>query len=127
MDKRIAVNECLSDLNLALQSLEALRQQGVHSQEVENCLKSLSAFKVSLVARIKRETPLKWLGLRTGIYNPLMRAGYHTIESVARLTPKQILAIPLIGTDYRDKILNALDSWHQKPRTSSPEDSYFEL
>ena len=65
-----SLNRCLVDLDLALQSLEDLRQQGAAPQEVDNCLRSLSTFKASLIARLKRKTPLKWLRLRTGIYNP---------------------------------------------------------
>ncbi len=122
-----SLNRCLVDLDLALQSLEDLRQQGAQSQEVENCLRSLSTLKASLVARLKRRTPLKWLDLPTGIYNPLRRAGYHTVESVASLTSAQILAIPLIGVFYKDKIFRALEDWNRQPKTLSPEDLYFEL
>lgn len=127
MDTSIFVNQCLNDIDLALQSLEPLCQQEAPSQEVEKCRKSLSALRASLIERTKRRAPLKWLDLPTGIYNPLRRAGYHTIESVACLTSAQILAIPLIGTFYKDKILRALENWHREPKTLSPEDLHFEL
>ena len=122
-----SLNRCLVDLDLALQSLEDLRQQGAAPQEVDNCLRSLSTFKASLIARLKRKTPLKWLRLRTGIYNPLMRAGYQTVESGACLTPAQLLAVPKIGIGYRDEIFRALENWQEAPKTLSPEDLYFEL
>ena len=126
MDASISVNECLGDLDLALQSLELLCQQGVPSREVERCRKNLSTLRASLIERAKRKTPLKWLRLRTGIYNPLMRAGYQTVESVSCLTSAQLLAIPKIGTGYRSEILRALESWHHEPKTLFPEDLHFE-
>jgi DNA-directed RNA polymerase alpha subunit len=123
----IPLNECLSDLNIALQYLEPLCQQGSPSGEMQNCRRSLLTLRASLTERLKRKTPLKWLRLRTGIYNPLMRAGYQTVESVACLTSAQLLAIPKIGIGYRDEIFRALENWHQEPRTLSHQDSHFEL
>ena len=121
------LNECLGYLDAALQSIELVRQQGALPPEIEKCRSSFLALKASLIEKAKRKTPLKWLSLRTGIYNPLMRAGYHTIESVACLTSAQILSVPKIGIGYRDEIFRALENWHQEPRTLSLEDSHFEL
>jgi DNA-directed RNA polymerase alpha subunit len=123
----IHLNECLSDLDAALQSLDLLCQQGSPSLEVDKCRSSLLTLRASLIEKAKQKTPLKWLCLRTGIYNPLMRAGYQTVESVSCLTSAQLLAIPKIGTGYKEEILKALESWHQEPRTLSRQDSHFEL
>lgn len=116
------LNECLDDLEAALQWLELPYRQRPPSHEIEKCRNNISIAKTYLVARAKKEAPLKWLNLRTGIYNPLMRAGYQTVESVSSLTPTQLLVIPRIGTGYRDEILTALENWYQEPKIPSPQD-----
>lgn len=121
------LNECLGCLDDALQSIELVCQQRALPPEIEECRSSFLALKASLTEKAKRKTPLKWLSLPTGIYNPLMRAGYYTVESVACLTSAQILAVPRIGIGYRNEIFRALVNWDQEPKTLSPEDSHFEL
>ena len=116
------LNECLDDFEAALQWLELPYKQRPPSHRIEKCRDNISIAKAYLVAKTKKETPLKWLNLRTGIYNPLMRAGYQTVESVSSLTPTQLLVIPRIGTGYRDEILRALENWYQEPKIPSPQD-----
>ena len=114
------LNECLKDLDALLQWLELPYEERLASSQAEKCKSSLSAVKTYLTAKIKKETPLKWLNLRTGIYNPLMRAGYRTVESIACLASWQFLAIPLIGPTYRDEIIKALEKWTlEESRTPS--------
>ena len=117
------LSECLDDLDAALQWLELPYKQKPPSHEIEKCRNNLSVVRAYLAAKAKEQTPLKWLNLRTGIYNPLMRAGYQTIESVSSLTPTQLLVIPHIGVGYREEILKALEGWHREPKIPSPQDS----
>jgi DNA-directed RNA polymerase alpha subunit len=108
------LNECLDDLGTALQWLEMPYQQRPPSWQIEKCRENLSIVKAYLAAKVDGRTPLKWLSLRTGIYNPLMRAGYQTIESISVLSPAQLLVIPKIGPGCKDEIIKALDKWHQE-------------
>jgi hypothetical protein len=107
------LNECLKDLDVLLQWLELPCEEKLASSQAEKCKSSLLAAKTYLTAKIEKGTPLKWLNLRTGIYNPLMRAGYQTVESIACLAPWQLLAIPKIGAGYKDEIVKALEKWTQ--------------
>lgn len=116
------LSECLSDLEVALQWLELPYKQRPPSHRIKKCRDNILIAKAYLAARAQKETPLKWLNLPTGIYHPLMRAGYRTVESVSSLTPTQLLVIPRIGTGYRDEILRALESWHQEPKIPFPQD-----
>lgn len=103
--------ECLNDLETALQWLELPYQQRPPEIEFEKCRSNLAIVKARL-DREKQQTPLKWLNLPTGIYNPLMRAGFKTIESIAKLAPKQLMSIPGIGANYKDIIIEARERWH---------------
>ena len=118
--------ECLNDLEIALQWLELPRQQRPPSCAIERCRSNILTLRASLAEGTKECTPLKWLNLRTGIYNPLMRAGYQTIESVSCLTPAQLVAIPKIGVGYKEEIIRALERWHQEPRIPARQDSHSE-
>ena len=114
------LNECLDDLETSLQWLELPlpHQQRPPSCEIQKCRENLSTLRAFLAAKAKKETPLRWLNLRTGIYNPLMRAGYQTVESISCLAPWQLLAIPKIGVGYKDEIIKALKQWTQEePKT----------
>ena len=111
------LKECLDDLEAALRWLELPYQQRPPSCEISKCRSNLLTLKIRLTEEAKKKTPLKWLNLRTGIYNPLMRAGYQTVESISGLTPAQLLAIPRIGENYKNEILRALEKWNQEPRT----------
>lgn len=103
--------ECLNDLETALQWLELPYQQRPPESDFQKCRSNLAIAKAKLGEQ-KQQTPLKWLNLPTGIYNPLMRAGYQTIESIAKLAPKQLMSIPGIGTNYKDIIIQARERWN---------------
>ncbi len=118
--------ECLNDLEIALQWLELPRQQRPPSCAIERCRSNILTLRASLEEEAKECTPLKWLNLRTGIYNPLMRAGYVTIESVSCLTSAQLLAIPKIGAGYKEEIVRALEKWHQGPKTPAQQNLHSE-
>jgi len=121
------LNECLDDLDIALQWLAMPNQRRPPSWQMEKCRENLSAVKAYLAAKADGRTPLKWLNLRTGIYNPLMRAGYQTIESISVLSPTELLVIPKIGPGCKDEIIKALEKWHQgKLRTPSHQASHSE-
>ena len=120
------LNECLNDLEVALQWLELPRQQRPSSWNIKRCRDNLLTLKSCLAAEVSKKTPLKWLNLRTGTYNSLMRADCKTIESVSRLTPAQLLAIPRIGVGGRDEVIRALERWRQEPGTPARQSSYSE-
>lgn len=57
------------------------------------------------------EHPLEVLDLPTGPYNALRRSGLHTVEAVARLNDRQLMAINNIGAKYAQWIREAVDSF----------------
>lgn len=104
------LNECLDDLAVALEWLELPYQQKPPKHEIEKCRANLAIVRAQLASK-ENEIPLKWLNLPTGAYHPLMRAGHQTIEAVVKLAPKQLMAIPGIGENYRNIIIEACEQW----------------
>ena len=60
------------------------------------------------------EHPLEVLGLPTGPYNALRRAGLHHVEAVANLNDRQLMAINNIGAKYSQWIQEAVRSYLAK-------------
>lgn len=59
----------------------------------------------------RRTTPLSVLGLSLRTYNALRRAGYNTIEEVARLDDEQLVAVRNFGIKSLQELRERLQAW----------------
>lgn len=78
----------------------------------------LIAFSHDLVrtlsnAKVSEEhlTPLRDLGLTTGVYNALRRAGYGYVEEIDGLTTNELILVNHIGANSVKQIHDALTRW----------------
>lgn len=60
----------------------------------------------------EERTPLKWIGLPTGVQNALMRSGCDTIEKLVKLRKEQILSIRGIGERSIPVIARSIKNWN---------------
>lgn len=56
--------------------------------------------------------PLSELGLDTGTYHALRRAGIEWVHEVETLSSEALVAVPLIGADRAARIRVAISEWH---------------
>lgn len=65
-------------------------------------------------------TPLSELGLPTGTYNALRRAGYSFIEEIEAMPAQELLLVNLIGVSSIRYIKEALGRWKLARRAEGP-------
>lgn len=66
-------------------------------------------------------TPLSVLGLPTGTYNALRRAGFSFVEEIEALPPRELQLINLIGATSLRYIREALDRWKPGRPADAPD------
>ena len=57
------------------------------------------------------DTPLQVLGLPKELYNPLRRAGYHTVEMVQAAGPELLMRVNMLGPERVGQTLAAVRKW----------------
>jgi hypothetical protein len=91
-----------------------------HSRLISFANELIRAVQTGSVPAPVQATPLSELGLPTGTYNALRRAGFSFVEEIEALPPRELLLVNLIGATSIDYIQDALRRWKPGRRVDEP-------